>query len=361
MNTYYKSFLKKINENKNIVIGFIGGSITEGSLATIPDNCYAYRVFSWFEETYPNCKFEYINCGVGGTTSYFGVSRVEKDLLQFNPDFVIVDFSVNDENKDFFKITFEGLIRKIITWDTKPAVCVLNNVFYNNGNTCEKIHNEITKYYNIPFASMKSTVYKKIVKNELLIEDITPDNLHPNDFGHELIANELIKVIKSNLEKSKETNKHKNKDKFEIEKLEPFTENTYENAKLWNRLNSMPEVSGFIEDKSEVEYFGDHFKNGWEGKNVGDKIIFFINCKSLGIQYRKTINKPAPIGKVTIDDDDKTTIILDSNFTEDWGDCLFLQRVINNKEEQLHKIEIEIVESSNDHKASFYLLSIIST
>jgi lysophospholipase L1-like esterase len=41
-------------------------------------------------------KFDYINAGIGGTTSQFGVTRVENYLLCYHPDFVIVEFSVND-------------------------------------------------------------------------------------------------------------------------------------------------------------------------------------------------------------------------------------------------------------------------
>ena len=35
--------------------------------------------------------------GIGGTTSHYGVSRVVTDMLMYQPDFVVVDFSVNDE------------------------------------------------------------------------------------------------------------------------------------------------------------------------------------------------------------------------------------------------------------------------
>ena len=86
-----------------ITVGFLGGSITQGSLATKPENCYAYRVYRWWQETFPLSEITFINAGIGGTTSQFGVARVEEDLLTFQPDFVLTEFSVNDENNVHFQ------------------------------------------------------------------------------------------------------------------------------------------------------------------------------------------------------------------------------------------------------------------
>lgn len=83
---------------------------------------YARRVFNWWGKTFPQATFHYVNGGIGGTTSHYGVSRVVTDLLMYQPDFVVVDFSVNDEPEAFFQETYEGLIRKILSWDSKPAL-----------------------------------------------------------------------------------------------------------------------------------------------------------------------------------------------------------------------------------------------
>ena len=63
----------------NFTIGFLGGSITQGSLATEHENTYAYRVYKWWCDTFPQAKFNYVNGGIGGTDSYYGVSRAVTD------------------------------------------------------------------------------------------------------------------------------------------------------------------------------------------------------------------------------------------------------------------------------------------
>ena len=111
-----KNCMRRAEAGEELTLGFFGGSITQGSLATKHEYCYAYRVFRWWEEAFPKAKFHYINGGIGRTTSHYGVSRVVNDLLMYQPDFVVVDFSVNDKPEDFFQETYEGLIRKLLIW-----------------------------------------------------------------------------------------------------------------------------------------------------------------------------------------------------------------------------------------------------
>ena len=101
-----KEVMARAKRGGRLVIGFIGGSITQGSLSSTPQTCYAYRVYSWWKETFPQAEFVYCNAGIGGTTSEFGAARVGTDLLAERPDFVIVEFSVNDESTEHFKETY---------------------------------------------------------------------------------------------------------------------------------------------------------------------------------------------------------------------------------------------------------------
>lgn len=92
-----KDCMKRAEAGEELTIGFLGGSITQGSLATTMENTYAYRVFTWWKQTFPKANVHYVNGGIGGTTSHYGVSRAVTDVLMYQPDFVVVDFSVNDE------------------------------------------------------------------------------------------------------------------------------------------------------------------------------------------------------------------------------------------------------------------------
>ena len=120
--TRLKACMRRAEAGEDVTLGFFGGSITQDSLATKHEYCYAYRVFQWWEKTFPKVKLHYVNGGIGGTTSDYGVSRVVTDMLMYQPDFVVVDFSVNDEPEKFFQETYEGLVRRMLTWSSVPAV-----------------------------------------------------------------------------------------------------------------------------------------------------------------------------------------------------------------------------------------------
>ena len=354
MNNRLKRCMERAEQGEELIIGFFGGSITQGSLASSDRLCYAYRVFQWWENQYPQAKFHYVNGGIGGTNSYFGASRVVSDLLMYNPDVVVVDFSVNDDetNTELFKETFEGLLRKILTWNTNPAVIVLNNVYYDTGRNMQTIHNQIAEYYQVPYVSIKDTVYPKIQSGELEREALTPDNLHPNDLGHQLVAEEICRL----LEQVRETDSP-------IEGLEeipsPLVTDTFEFTKRLTIMNSSPQLDGFRADPREKLGHLDFFKNGWMGKKVGDRIRFEVEAANIAIQYRKTIHQPAPVAKLIIDGDEEKAVLLDGNFDEDWGDCLYLQSVLEHGEKRIHSVELEIVEADKDLQSEFYLLSLI--
>lgn len=105
--------MKKAMAGEDITVGFLGGSITQGRLSSTPKTCYAYLVYQWWCNTFPQSNITYVNAGIGGTTSQFGVARADSDLLSKDIDFTVVEFSVNDDDNPHFLETYEGLIRKI--------------------------------------------------------------------------------------------------------------------------------------------------------------------------------------------------------------------------------------------------------
>lgn len=347
-----KNCMLRAEKGEEITIGFLGGSITQGSLSSKPENSYAYRVFSWWKTEFPKAEFHYVNGGIGGTSSHFGAARAVTDLLMYQPDMVIVDFSVNDDGDDFFQETYEGVIRKILTWDSEPAIILLNNVFYDTGNSAEKYHNAVGGWYQLPHVSIKDTLYQKMKAGMYTREELTPDGLHPNDKGHELVALEVIRFLKSVKEQMQE-----NED--EICLPEPMTANAYEHARRLTIREISPKLLGFRADTEEKAGHLDAFKNGWIGKKAGDKIVFETEASCIAVQYRKTVAKPALRAKLVLDGDIEHARVLDGNFEEDWGDCLYLEPVLHHGINKKHIVEIEIMEDKMKEVTPFYLLSLI--
>lgn len=363
--TRLKNLMKRAANGESLVIGFLGGSITQGSLSSTPKNCYAYLVYEWWKKSFPNAAFSFVNGGIGGTTSHYGGARAWKDVLCYRPDIVTVDFSVNDDANEFFEETYEGMLRRLLTAPSDPAVVVLNNVFYDTGKNAQDYHNRIADHYGIPHVSIKDTVYPDVESGKIVRADITPDNLHPNDKGHRLVADEICKLLDSiKAEMEEETIAGENiegkstKTEASVLLPAPLTENAYEHSRLIQIQDNEAILDGFLVDPIEKKGMLDIFKNGWTAAHTNDKISFEIECSCLAVQYRKSVQQPVPKAKAVIDGDEEHAVILDGNFTEDWGDCLYLEPLLNHAEKKVHRIEITVTDAK-DIVRPFYLVSLI--
>ena len=363
--TRLKNLMKRAAKGESLVIGFLGGSITQGSLSSTPKTCYAYLVYEWWKKSFPNAAFSFVNGGIGGTTSHYGGARTWKDVLCYRPDIVTVDFSVNDDANEFFEETYEGTLRRLLAAPSAPAVVVLNNVFYDTGKNAQDYHNRIADHYGIPHVSIKDTVYPDVESGKIVRADITPDNLHPNDKGHRLVADEICKLLDSiKAEMEEETivgeNIEGKNTKTEASVLlpAPLTENAYEHSRLIQIQDNEAILDGFLVDPIEKKGMLDIFKNGWTAAHTNDKISFEIECSCLAVQYRKSVQQPVPKAKAVIDGDEAHAVILDGNFTEDWGDCLYLEPLLHHAEKKVHRIEITVTDAK-DIVRPFYLVALI--
>ena len=358
--TRLKNLMKRAANGESLVIGFLGGSITQGSLSSTPKTCYAYLVYEWWKKSFPNAEFSFVNGGIGGTTSHYGGARAWKDVLCYRPDIVTVDFSVNDDANEFFEETYEGTLRRLLMAPSAPVVVVLNNVFYDTGKNAQDYHNRIADHYGIPHVSIKDTIFPDVESGKIVRADITPDNLHPNDKGHRLVADEICKLLDSIKEElEKEDTEGKIIETNDLASLPaPLTENAYEHSRLIQIQDNEAILDGFLVDPIEKKGMLDIFKNGWTAAHTNDKISFEIECSCLAVQYRKSVQQPVPKAKAVIDGDEAHAVILDGNFTEDWGDCLYLEPLLHHAEKKVHRIEITVTDAK-DIVRPFYLVSLI--
>ena len=352
--------LKKAEAGEKVTLAYLGGSITQGSLSSTPETCYAAMTTKWWREQYPQTEFVYINAGIGGTPSQFGVARVEEDVLSYEPDFVVVEFSVNDDNSLFYRETYEGLVRKIYSSKTNPAVLLVHNVFYQTGTNAQDQHEVIGRYYGIPCVSMKTSVYQAVAEGKIPAREITPDDLHPNDAGHAMLSR-LITYYLEKVQNEADTAVAAGgfTTKREAEMLpKPITANAYEHSVRYQNHTCKPELYGFVADEAEQRHITDVFKRGFVGAKTGDTIRFAVSGSGIAVQYRKSVKHPACIAKAVLDGDEEHAVTLDGNFEETWGDCLYITTILSHGEEKEHTLEITITDGGEE-KVPFYLVAVI--
>lgn len=392
--TRLKECMRRAAQGEELTVGFLGGSITQGSSARAQENTYAYRVFSWWRHTFPEAEFHYVNGGIGGTTSHYGAARVVTDVLMYQPDLVVVDFSVNDEADTFFQETYEGVVRRLLSWPSMPAVILLNNVFYDTGENAQEFHNAVGAWYHLPYVSIRDTVYQRMnagvdtpaekakrtpagmdhgISDRYTREELTPDGLHPNDRGHGLVAGEIIRLLESVKEQvfAKERTSDGDekgetvdpefygKDYLEQTLPAPMTANAYEHARRLTIREISPRLDGFHADTEEKTGRLDAFKNGWIGKKAGDRIFFEVEATCIAVQYRRSIVKPALSARAVLDGDVEAAVLLDGEFDEDWGDCQYLQVLLHHGTRKKYTIEIKVLQGKPETAVPFYLMAMI--
>ena len=175
----------KARRGEPITLGVIGGSITCGAIASSPDRSYVASVLAWWRASFPHSETRLVNAGLGGTGSLLGAFRVQRDLLQAEPDVVIVEFAVNDAWVD--GAAYEGLLRQILACPNAPAV-VLLFMMYQNGGGDQDMQSKVGAYYNLPMVSVRDALWPDIAAGRIRWQDYFVDIVHPNDAGHAFAA-----------------------------------------------------------------------------------------------------------------------------------------------------------------------------
>lgn len=216
--------MQKAEDGEPIVIGFIGGSITQGAGTSVTKNRYADHIYQWWKTNFPNTSITYVNAGIGGTPSSYGVFRSEPHLFSKNPDVVLIEFAVNDIGLDAQTVPYmEGLIRKAFDLDNDPAVMLLfmmssmaaesaesyprpwqamnGEVFEYDGTAyglnVQNYQIPLGQHYELPIISFRDAVFPLFTGGYFKWHEIIFDKVHPNDFGHAVTADLVTHYLDS--------------------------------------------------------------------------------------------------------------------------------------------------------------------
>ncbi|HCW53038.1 MAG TPA: SGNH/GDSL hydrolase family protein [Clostridium sp.] len=336
---------EKARKGEDIIVAFLGGSITQGCNATYYQKCYVELVAEWFREKFRNVNVKHINAGVGATGSLIGVHRADMQVLSKNPDIVFVDAAVNDNEQYFCKLSFESEIRKLLSHSCKPAVI---EVFMTmeNGVNYQDYEIEIGKQYDVPMISFRNVAKEIIEKNNLKWSALLTDEVHPNNEGHRIIADLLIefmeKVYKEDYEPGKEiliTDKT-------LDTPCVFGDK-YINGKIISNKDLTPsKIEGFNECPEGFQVFQNGWKYESDYKKIG-RLVLEVEAKNIILLYKKVIS--ADGGKFTVRINDGENRVLDTYFKDGWGDCTVTEILEENDIKKKYKIDIEVL---NEGKSS---------
>ena len=203
-NVRLKNVIERAQGGEMITIATVGGSITEGALASKYEECWAVRFAALFGENYGTNggkNVTLVNSGVGGTPSPFGYMRYGRDILarvpeedpDGYPDLVVIEYAVNDWAEPTKCRCYESMVKEILEAPNAPAVILLFSARNDGWNVQDDLQ-KIGERYNLPMVSVRDGIYPHLDK-DFPKKDFYKDEYHPNSTGHGMMADVLMQAV----------------------------------------------------------------------------------------------------------------------------------------------------------------------
>lgn len=149
------------------------------------------------QQALPDCDISVINAGISGNTVTDGLARLERDVLQHQPQIVTISFGLNDlarSGAQSFQQGLVELVRRIRAAGAQPVLCTPNAVIDTAGRPEQKLLEFCQLIKTV--ATEQQAAFCDVQQAELRLRDRAPvawrltmsDAIHPNLDGHRLLA-----------------------------------------------------------------------------------------------------------------------------------------------------------------------------
>lgn len=259
--TRVKRFINKASEGANLTIVGFGGSITAGAGLTYEgsDIPFGEKFTNALREKYPNSTFKYVNAGISGTNLTYSVCRVKDDCINYNPDLVILDFSVNTRGDSDVKTLYSSIVSQINKANEETAIVNIHfteAIDNEEGNVIKKqgqsnlVSNaqilDAVVNFDIPSVTYHNFIWQKIEDGTISQKDIFQDYVHPTQYGH-LIASNLLDKLFDYIGKIQDNNN--------IKLMKKLPNDIYANCEY---ITHIPNVSYKSRSRGKLFYIDHH-------------------------------------------------------------------------------------------------------
>jgi lysophospholipase L1-like esterase len=323
--------LAKARRGEPVTVAVIGGSITAGAKASKPEKNYGGVLAQWWRLTFPKAKIELVNAGIGATGSNYGALRAQRDLLAHRPDFVVVEYAVNDGDAQPSAETLEGLIRQVLKQPQQPAM-VLLFMMHRPGSNAQQWHSKVGQHYRLPMLSFRDAFWPEIQAGRMKWEDIEADDVHPNDRGHASAAG-LVAALLDSVRKELPAD-----DKLSaIGPLpSPLFSDLFEHTVLLEAAALKPvHNQGWVFDA---------VGKCWKSDRPGSHIEFEIEGQAILLM---DWHIRGPMGKAKVQVDDRPAVVRDAWFDQTWGGYRQTTELARGLAPGTHRVSLEILSTKN--------------
>lgn len=207
LNVLKTELKKEWPKNRTINLVFHGHSVPAGYFKTPVVNtleAYPYQVLRALKAEYPFAVINIINTSIGGENSESGAKRFETEVLNHKPDVLFIDYALNDQGI--------GLERAKMAWEKMISTAVKKGIkvillspspdqrvnIKEAGNVLEQHSTQIrnlSNKYGTGLVDSYSLFRQKVFAGENITKYMSQVN-HPNESGHALIADGIMRFFK---------------------------------------------------------------------------------------------------------------------------------------------------------------------
>jgi len=330
--------LAKARRGERVVVGVIGGSITAGAAASTEANRWGNRVALWWRESFPQAEIVFVNAGIGATGSDIAAHRVQPHLLERRPDFVGIEFAVNDGGKPFVKDTLEGVVRQVLKQPNRPAAMLLFTM-HQDGSNVQDQHAVIGDHYGLPMVSFRDALWPEIKAGRIAWTDIEADAVHPNDRGHDYCARFVTRVLDAVL-----ADLPADADLPPIAPLPgPKASDVFEHAAFYNAETLAPVRNDGWDVLDTHPLFGP----GWRSATPGSALAFEVQGTAIGLLFYR-IKGAMGIAEAAVDNG--PPVRMDAWFSADWGGYTPYELIARDLPQGKHTVTVTLLDEK--HEAS---------
>jgi lysophospholipase L1-like esterase len=330
--------LAKARRGEKVVVSVIGGSITQGASASAEDRRYGNVMAAWWRATFPKAEIAFVNAGIGATGSDIGAHRARTHLLCHKPDFVVIEYAVNDGGIAIAAETLEGLVRQILKQPNQPAVMLLFTMTKTGDNVQDR-HIPIGGHYGLPMVSFRDALWPEVKADRIKWTDIEADEVHPNDRGHrycaDLISMALGRVL-ADLPADAELPRPK-------AVPAPKISDVFEHADFVNAATITPKRNEGWEVLKDHPFMG-FFGPGWKATATGSVLEFEVEGTAIGVLFWRI---KGSTGMAEAQVDDLAPVKMDGWFGATWGGYTPYQLVARDLKPGKHTLRIRVLDEKN--------------
>ncbi|MBW2544361.1 MAG: hypothetical protein JRD43_02585 [Deltaproteobacteria bacterium] len=193
--------IEKLLSGAPLTMVALGDSLTYGWMV---DKGYLDFLDEMISEEFPDARFSLINCGMPAGTAQDGLHRLQRDVLDRNPDCVFVQFGLNDAFSGYTPEEFRSNIEMIIKRtgeNTASEIVLVTSVCLEN----RKDNTHVKKYYDqleeladlhrLPLVKVHVYWEDRISEGSRFDDLVQADRVHPVSQGYRFMAEAIMELL----------------------------------------------------------------------------------------------------------------------------------------------------------------------